>query len=511
MKAISRVCLAVLIGLVLLSVVLTHTLVSAQPSIDSSWDAPDVIPGRVLVEYKPARGAQLLADTTGVGIDGLALAPIDQSARQAFSAAVRAQEFKALLPNTFVGTFDPAQRDRVLGALASDPDIVYFEPDRIRVSSSEWGTSTPNDPALQSLWGMTRIGAPAVWAKQSATRASVRVAVMEGYRIAETHPDLADQSSPIGWHEGAVGSHATHVAGTIAATGNNGRDVAGVANVELVELNSGTSDSDFANRVTWAVNAGVSVVNMSFKWCGDDGISNGNDCNKCLNPDPSNTAQIAIQQASSDILFVASAGNDACNTDSNGRQQLPAGYAFVVGVSAISDTNDAFASFSNFGSYVDLTAPGVRVTSTITNDLIGAKSGTSMAAPHVAGSAAAVLALKSDYAVDSLERLLTLTAEDLGASGRDDQFGWGVVRVDRAVEAIADRYAERGQTVCQYPGPQGSGTLLYPHCSVTQAVTNAPAAGVVGLVRGQSFGEAITITKAITIISVGGIATVGSP
>jgi hypothetical protein len=123
-----------------------------------------------------------------------------------------------------------------------------------------------------------------------------------------------------------------------------------------------------------------------------------------------------------------------------------------------------------------------------------------MASPHVAGSAGAVLAIDPGFDVQSIPRLLALTAEDLGTAGRDEDFGEGVVRVDRAVAAIANVYAEN-RTLC------GSGTLANPHCNLGDAINHVPTGGTIGLVRGV-FILPTTIVKPITIISVGGTATI---
>lgn len=470
---------------------------------ESVWDEWDVIPGRLLVEYRPQRSQQLKTALSMSGTAGLTLVSIDEPVRREFEATRRAENFRPLLPNTFVGTFDPAQREAVLAALAADPDVVYVEPERRLITAHTWGTATPNDTFVGNLWGMTRTHAADVWAAQSATRASVRVAVNEDDRFDWTHPDLSLQVSSVSSSTKAIGDHATHVAGIIGATGNNNRGVVGVANVELVNMASGDTNAAFIQQLTWAVNNGVDVVNMSWKWCGSGG------CDVCSYPSPDSQIQQAIYSASADMLIVAAAGNDSCNTDSNGNEPLPAHYVGVLAVSALSNVNDALASFSNHGSYVDLTAPGVSIQSTITNNQYAFFQGTSMAAPHVAGVAAAMLAIKPTFPNDSLERLLELTAEDIGTAGRDDSFGSGVVRADRAMAALADKYSESDQAVCAFPGPQGAGTLLYPHCTVSQAVSSAPVNGTVGLVSGALFTEALTINKAITLISVGGVATIG--
>lgn len=466
---------------------------SYAQQIDPEWDEWDVIPGKVLIKYKAGRSKRIKALQATSGITGLSVGHIEKAVKKRFQKKFPTKKFISILPDTFVGQFAPALRTQVLQALAADPDVDFFEPDRVRVPKTNWGTSTPNDPYLSSLWGMNRIGAPAGWERQSATRSTIRACVMEE-RYDDSHQDLTAQHSSVQNNSEPISDHATHVAGTIAATGNNGLDVVGVANVELVSLAWPISSSDFINKISWAVNNGVDVINMSWHFCRDA------NCNPCEYSAPSSSVQNAITNALGDIVFVASAGNDSCNTDEIGRVPLPVGYSGVIGISALT-SNDTQASFSNYGSYVDLTAPGVSIRSTIPTNTTVNKSGTSMSAPHVSGSVAAVLAVAPTFHVRSVTRLLELTAEDLGATGRDDIFGHGVVRLDKAIDAIADNYAESG-TSC------GSGTLYDPHCALADALTSVPTDGKIGLVSG-SFDESLTIAKSVTITSIGGAAIIG--
>jgi subtilisin family serine protease len=488
-----------------------HATPAGRSQQKINWDDWDVIPGRVLITYGSSRstGIKLQASSSGVG--GLTLTPIEAPVMDQYAQQHRTNAgFISILPDTFVGEFDPQDRAAILQALAADPDVLTFEPDRLRVAAFTWGTSTPNDPRLP-LWGMTRIGAPAAWKRQSATRASVRVAVMETTgRFDSTHRDLANQNSAVISNTLPITSHATHVAGIMAATGNNGLDVAGVANVELVALGAASSGTTFVQAVSWAVNNQVRVVNMSFKWCGSAGCGTG----VCSYPVPLAAEQAAINNALGNIVFVGAAANDSCSTDSSGNAPIPASYNGVIGVSALTSTItstagiptwlDALASFSNFGSYVDLTAPGVNIVSTDLANTTSIKDGTSMAAPHVAGSAAAVLAIRPNYDIRSIPLLLSLTAEDIGSAGRDNNFGDGVVRVDRATAAIADVYANSAQ--CGI-----TGLLRDPLCAWSSALNSTPTGGTLGLVRGSYFAGAQTLTKPMSIVAVGGTVVIGGP
>ncbi|RYJ05342.1 MAG: peptidase S8, partial [Actinomycetales bacterium] len=220
--------------------------------------------------------------------------------------------------------------------------------------------------------------------------------------------------------------HGTHVAGIVAAIANNRRGVAGLApHARILPVRvlgadgSGTTDV-IARGVVYAADRGVQVINLS------------------LAATQSDTAlQRAVQYAQrKGVLVVAAAGNDGegcflfgCPT------QYPAAYADVVGVGAVTSSLRR-ASFSSFGSWVDIAAPGDVILSTIpsTQRLGGdcngrrycALSGTSMATPYVAAAAALAYSEKG-WRGNAISRRLFSTATDLGSSGRDDSFGHGLV------------------------------------------------------------------------------------
>ena len=174
----------------------------------------------------------------------------------------------------------------------------------------------PDDPELP-VWGLERIQASPIWALQPVPRSTIRIAFMEADGpFDHVHDDLLAQVSPIQNDSRSATAHGTRVCGVAGATGNNSLDIAGVANIELVALDKGSSSVGFAQAISWALNHDIDVINMSFKFCGQD-------CGECANPVRSLTAQDAITNALDDIVFVASAGNDSCDTDPFGRAQLP--------------------------------------------------------------------------------------------------------------------------------------------------------------------------------------------
>jgi serine protease len=351
---------------------------------------------------------------------------------------------------------------------AADPDVEYAEPDRIVRPML-----VPNDARFSQQWHYSEatagINAPAAWDK--ATGTGIVVAVIDtGVR---PHADLAanlvqgfdfisdtdtandgsgrdsDPSDPGDFTaagECAAGEpafastwHGTHVSGTIAAVTNNGSGVAGVAfNAKVQMLRAlgkcGGFTSDIADAIRWAAGGTVSgvaanatparVINMS--------LGGGGACDS--------TSQAAINDAvSRGAVVVVAAGNetqDAANV-------FPANCSNVVAVAAVGRTG-ARASYSNFGTVVDLAAPGGDgsdgVLSTInagsttpTTDAFAEYLGTSMATPHVAAVAALMLSVNSALTPAEVETRLKASVRAFPANCT--QCGAGLVDAGAAVDA----------------------------------------------------------------------------
>lgn len=252
-----------------------------------------------------------------------------------------------------------------------NPDVEYAEPNYIY--TIQW---TPNDPDFSSRqWGPQKVQAPEAW---DVTRgsSSTRIAIVDT-GVQYDHPDLAgkvvrgydfvdDDSDP---YDG--NGHGTHCAGIAAAVTDNGRGIAGMAPnatiyaVRVLDDNgSGTLD-DVANGIIHAADNGADVISLSLG-----------------SPNDSITLKEAVNYAwEKGVVVVAAAGN-------NGSSQptYPAYYSNAIAVAA-TDSDETKASFSNYGSWVDVAAPGVDIYSTYTGSSYRSLSGTSMATPHVAGLA----------------------------------------------------------------------------------------------------------------------------
>lgn len=259
------------------------------------------------------------------------------------------------------------------------------------------------DPDLKELYGMQKIGAVEAWnSRQPTIKAlgskTIIVADIDT-GIDYNHEDLAfnvwrnkkpgPKGDVVGYdfiHNDGLPfddqGHGSHTSGTIGATGGNGKGVSGVSQrVSIMALkflsSSGSGTTASAIRaIDYAIEHGAKVLSNSWGGRGEDG-------NKALYE--------SIERAKAKgVLFVAAAGNDGADNDDKDKASYPAAFDNdnLIAVAA-TDSNDAMASFSNYGAKsVHLGAPGVKIYSTIPGNKYRAASGTSMACPHVAGAAA---------------------------------------------------------------------------------------------------------------------------
>jgi subtilisin family serine protease len=320
----------------------------------------------------------------------------------------------------------------------------------------------PNDTYYGNAWHLPRIGGPAAW--DASTGSGVTIAIMDS-GVDPTHPDLVGQLVP-GWNTydntsdtKDVYGHGTKVAGTAAATGSNAAGVAGVAwrarimPMRVTDTSGWAYSSTLSQAITWAADHGARVANASF-----GGVAG------------SSTVQSAAQyMRSKGGVVVVAAGNSGV-LESYAQSD-------ALTVAGATDSNDAWASFSSFGPYVDVTAPGVNIWSTTNGGGYGGVSGTSFASPVTAGVYALMIAANPNLPPPTLDRLLFSTARDLGASGYDNYFGNG--RVDAAAAVAAARAAVAGDTTAP------SVSISSPTSGTVRGVVtvNASASDNVGVAR----------------------------
>ncbi len=342
----------------------------------------------------------------------------------------------------------------------SSPDIEYAEPD-YEVEPSQ-SIPMPKDPEYSKLHGLNNTGqysgtvgadisAPEAWSITTGNVNTVVAVIDTGVDI--NHMDLKnniwvnedeipgngtddDNNGYVddvnGWDfrnedntvfDADENPHGTHVAGTIAAEGDNGIGVTGVSwrtkvmSLKFIGPESGYT-SDAVEALNYAVKEGVKISNNSW---GGGGYSR--------------TLEDALDKAdAAGHLFVAAAGNEAADTDAT--PHYPSSYDSpnVISV-ANTDNNDLLKDTSNFGATsVDLAAPGKWIYSTLPNNTYGYKSGTSMATPHVSGVAALVKSQNPELSDEQIKAQL-LNSVDKKASLDGRVLTGGRLNAARAVGA----------------------------------------------------------------------------
>jgi serine protease len=352
--------------------------------------------------------------------------------------------------------------EEAMRRLRQMPEVAYVEPNYVaRASQTRPGHFAPNDEFYRFQWNMRMIDAERTWGIQKGDR-SVAVAVLdtgvayEDFGPFRKAPDWGDTVFLPGFdfvnrdsHANDDEGHGTHVASTIAEEANNNEGVAGLAfecaimPVKVLDASGEGSFFDIAEGVDYAVNftqggeKPVKVINLSLG-----------------GPGESRTLREAIDRAvAAGITVVAASGNEDASA-----VEFPAAFPNVIGVGAV-DQRKVRARYSNYGSALDLVAPGGDVRrdddgdrfpdgvaqQTLDPDAVEAGrydvfdyfliNGTSMAAPHVS-AAAALLYRQGITSPAAIQQALEQTAEDLGAAGRDDQYGHGLIRPAEALKGL---------------------------------------------------------------------------
>lgn len=337
------------------------------------------------------------------------------------------------------------QEKRLLALLASEPDMDFVELDRFVAPSA-----IPNDPAYSSQWHHGVIGTAAAW--DSANASNVTIAILDT-GVTTNHPDLAAALLP-GYNVVSQNSdisdltgHGTKTSGTAAAIVNNGEGVSGVAygaKILPVRITNDPSSyaywSDIANGITWAADHGAKVVSNSYASYTGSSVS-----------------QAAAYLRNKGGIFFCSAGNDGAQIASNADANV-----VVVGAT---DQYDARAYFSNYGSFLDLVAPGVGIWTTDTSGGYSNPSGTSFSTPLAAGVAALVYGVNPQLKPADVEAIMKNSAKDLADPGYDIYYGSGRIDAAAAV-ALAKTYK-----VDTTP----------PTASITSPASGATVAGVVSV------------------------------
>ncbi len=307
--------------------------------------------------------------------------------------------------------------------LQSRTDVLWAQPNYLRQVAM-----SSNDPRFGDQWGLRRIEAPLAWDTTTGTSTVVVAVIDTGVDL--NHPDLQghlvdgyDFIRPDRAPQDDNG-HGTHVAGTIAATLNNNVGIADVApNVSVMPVKvfgrTGRGNDDgVAEGLYWAVDHGAWVINMSFG--------------------PAFSGTQATPMVEEAIEYASSMGAVVILAAGNRGTSEPPTLSQSQGVISVAATmpNDARAPFSNHGPWVHVGAPGTGIMSTFFDgtSTYRIESGTSVAAPHVAGVAALLLSLRPSLSPAEVDAIIRSTANPL--PGED--IGAGRLNAARAVAAARD-------------------------------------------------------------------------
>jgi hypothetical protein len=312
---------------------------------------------------------------------------------------------------------------RVKSALSHNPMIDFVE-ENLKISMAE----TPNDKYYGLQWHLQKISAPGAW-DITLGQPNVTVAVLDT-GVDPDHPDLS--AKLLGGYNAYDDStnvtddccHGTMVAGAVGAVTNNSLGIAAIGwQIPILPIkvnNPGTGYSTYsllAKGLTYAADKGAKVASMSWQ------IFNGTAL--------TSAAKYFVDKGG---LVVAAAGN-------TGKYEDYMDNPYIISVAA-TNSSDGLASFSSYGPYVDVVAPGVNIFTTIIGKqatsydyAYGYASGTSLSTPITAGLAALIFSANPSLAPNQVEQILKSTAVDLGDPGYDVYYGWGRINASKALKA----------------------------------------------------------------------------
>lgn len=427
---------------------------AAQPAPPAADNTEEFAKGRILIEPR--------AGLSNAGLEGIL-------------SAYRGKARKLGQSNLHIVDLPPEVSEQAMvESLAHHPHLKFAELDR-RVRTS----FVPNDPYYGSQWHIAKVGAGLAW--DTTQGSGVIIAILDS-GVDKTHPDLA-ANMVAGYNlynnnadASDVCGHGTAVAGTAAASTNNGAGVAGIAGrAKIMPLRVAYFDtakngcyayySTIASGLTYAADHGARVANVSF-----GGVA------------ASSTIQSAAQYMKNKggLVFV-SAGNSGIN------ENIPP-TSTMIAVSA-TDANDAKTSWSSFGNFTSLSAPGAGIWTTSKGAIYQAWNGTSFSSPLAAGVAALMMSANPALGSGQIENMLFSSAVDLGASGRDPYYGYGRVNAAAAIKAAV---ASLAPADTQRPTASISAPLAGATVSGL-ALVNVTAADNVGVARVELSANGTTV------------------
>ena len=325
-----------------------------------------------------------------------------------------------------------------------------------------------NDPFVDRLWNLEIMSSEEVWDLTIGSSSTVIAVVDTGVDLG--HPDLNDNiwtneneipnngvdddnngfvDDVFGWdfisstqsnNPSDQNGHGTHVAGDASAVANNAVGIASIGySCKIMAIRAGDEDGNFtsasiSDSVDYAVANGADVINLS--------IGGQSEASEIV-------LQTSIANAiAAGIPVVAAAGNADPRRNIDTNNIIPASYPNVITVGALTEELDksvSYAFYSNYGPSLDIMAAGTNVYSTYYSTLFKSiyvyDSGTSMASPQVAGVVGLMKSVYPQLTTEQVTNALTSTARDLGVSGRDDDYGYGLVQSASALLSLDSKKA----------------------------------------------------------------------
>lgn len=318
-------------------------------------------------------------------------------------------------------------QEKIKEALSNNPHVEFVEDNGMAEAFA-----VPNDPSVGSQWHFSKIAAQQGWDVSMGNSSPITIC---DSGVDADHPDLVTKLLPgYNYYDNNnntddVQGHGTAVAGTAAAVTNNAVGVAGLAwnnpiiPVRISDPTAWATYSAMAKCVIYGVDHGSRIINISY-----GGTSS------------TSTVQSAAEYAwGKNALVFASAGNYSTNSPI-----YPAATPKVVGVIS-TDSADNKSSFSSYGTWADIAAPGSSIYTTSRGGGYGGHSGTSFSSPMTAGLGALILAVNPSLTSQGLFDVLTKSTDDLGTTGFDEKFGYGRINVSKALQ-LAKSYVPAPDT-----------------------------------------------------------------
>lgn len=430
------------------------------------------LPSRA-TEHDPSQTELLVQFTRGLNQSDVAtLAPV-------LDGTDGIMRLKGLTHTFQVRAWSPRIRDRVARALDRHATVATVQPNYLYRSQA-----TPNDPQYAKQWHFATVRAPEAWDLDTTAPTlggdpAIVVAVLDsglaagpdfdtariltGYDFVNTDTNPRDDNG-----------HGTHVTATVAEATNNSVAGAGIAfnstilPVKVLDAGGLGSTATIAQGITYAKDQGADILNLSLGGTSDDPLLHA----------------AVTEAAKAGVVLVAATGNDGVAT-----LGYPARYDEVIAVGSIRYDRTR-PSYGNYGTGIDLVAPGGDLTvdqdnngdpdgvlqQTCTSGACGAFEsyyyvGTSQASPHVAAAAALFLAAGGSAA--QTQTVLQQTAQDVGEAGYDTLYGYGVVDIRAALEAVVSDTAAPTATVSINGGGAAAGST-----NVILSLTASDASGV---------------------------------